>query len=97
MGKTIDEAPETLRTAILTLQDKIQDNEAEFRSAPLTIEVRMGDGRYVDRVNPLVQEYRAMVRDFSAACKAYKEIMNGSESSNIKNLDDIRARFKVAK
>ena len=97
MKKTINDAPETLKTAILALQTKLQENEEEFTDAPLSIEVRMGDGRYVERANPVVQEYRAMVRDYASALKAYKELTGDEQPTEISSLEDIRSRFKVAK
>ena len=95
--KTIKDAPETLKTAILTIQEKLLCHREEFIDAPLTIEVEMGDGRYVERANPVVQEYRAMVRDFSSAYKSYKDISKNSDDGETNNLDSIRAKFKVAK
>ena len=95
MKKTINDAPETLKTAILALQTKLQENEEEFTDAPLSIEVRMGDGRYVERANPVVQEYRAMVRDYASALKAYKELTNDQGDAEVDQLGDLRAKFKV--
>lgn len=95
--KKYRKSPETLMKAILSMQEKLEKGEKEFISAPLMIEVEMGDGRWVPRPNPFVQEYRALVRDFSAAIKAYKEITAETESAEVSSLDSIRARFKVAK
>ena len=90
-------SPETLMKAILSLQKKLEANEQLFLEAPLSIEVEMGDGRYVVRANPDVQEYRAMVRDFAAALKAYKDITDEKDTPEINSLEAIRTRFKVAK
>ena len=95
MKKTIDDAPETLRAAILALQKKLKDHEQDFLCAPLSIEVEMGDGRWVERSNPVVQEYRAMVRDYASALKSYKELTNNQEDEEIDQLGNLRARFKV--
>ena len=95
--KQYSEAPEVLKKSILTLRKKILDNESDYLAAPLTIEVKMADGRWVERVNPLAQEYRAMIRDFSAALKAYKDIVGNQDEPEISSLDGIRSRFKVAK
>lgn len=96
MTKTINDAPETLKTTILALQEKLLEHREEYLSAPLSIEAEMGDGRIVTRANPIVQEYRATVRDFSAAYKAYREIANEAPAE-VSSLEEIRARFKVAK
>lgn len=83
--------------AILSLQKKLADNEELFLAAPLSIEVQMNDGRCVPRSNPDVQEYRAMIRDFAAAIKAYKEITGEKDSAQVSSLESIRSKFKVAK
>jgi len=95
--KKFKEAPETLKKSILTMQRKIQDSEEEIREAPLTIEAEMGDGRYVTRANPALQEYRALVRDFASALRAYKEITGEKETAEVNRLESLRSRFKVAK
>lgn len=89
------QTPETLRMSILAMQEKLIAERDEFVSAPLSIEVRMNDGRYVDRANPFTQEYRALVRDYSAALKTYKELTNAQDDAEIDQLGDLRSRFKV--
>lgn len=80
------------------MQRKLTKHKSEFLSAPLSIEVEMGDGRIVDRANPIVQEYRALVRDFAAALRSYKELTDQQDQSEDSNkLEDIRSRFRVAK
>lgn len=86
---------ETLRSAILAMQEVLIKNEDDFLTAPLSIEVEMGDGRYIERTNPVVQEYRALVRDYSSALKSYKELTSGQEDPEIDQLGNLRAKFKV--
>ena len=95
--KKYEKSPDTLMKAILSLQEKLEANEEQFLSEPLRVWVTMTDGRDVPRVNPFVQEYRAMVRDFAAALKAYAEISESKEAPEISSLDSIRSRFRVAK
>lgn len=90
-------SPETLMRAILSLQKKLEDNEARFQQEPLRVWVENSSGAEVPKPNPFVQEYRAMVRDFAAAIKAYKDITGEQESAQVSSLENIRARFKVAK
>ena len=87
-------SPETLMRAILSLQKKLEDNEARFQQEPLRVWVENSSG---PKPNPFVQEYRAMVRDFAAAIKAYKDITGEQESAQVSSLENLRARFKVAK
>jgi hypothetical protein len=95
--KQYKDSPEILKKSILSMRKKIIDSEEQFLAAPLTIEAEMGDGRYVTRANPVVQEYRALIRDFSAALKAYKDITGDQNSAEVNSLDDLRAKFRVAK
>ncbi len=92
-----EKSPETLMMTILSLKKKLEDNEKQFLEEPLIVWVEMNDGRDVPRANPFVQEYRAMVRDFAAAIKAYKEITGDKGSAQISSLENIRSKFKVAK
>lgn len=79
------------------MKRKIDRGKKEFLEAPLSIAVELGDGRVVPRANPIVQEYRALVRDYSTALKAYKEITEGKITEEGKQLDELRMKFKVAK
>ena len=90
-------SPDTLMKAILSMQKKLEENEQAYIKEPLVVDVEMGDGRWVPRPNPFVQEYRAMVRDFAAALKAYKDITDEKDTPEINSLEEIRTRFKVAK
>ena len=90
-------SPDTLMKAILSMQKKLEDNEKRFLEEPLRVWVENANGIDVPKPNPFVQEYRALVRDFSAAIKAYKEISAETENAEVSSLDSIRARFKVAK
>ena len=92
-----EKSPETLMMTILSLKKKLEDNEKRFQDEPLMVWVETGDGRDVPRANPFVQEYRAMVRDFAAAIKAYKDITGGKGTAQISSLESIRSKFKVAK
>ena len=93
--KTYKDTPETLLSAILAMQDKILSLEDEFRGAELTFDAEMGDGRIISRVNPFVQEYRALIRDYSSALKTYDELKGSNDSAATTQLADLRARFKV--
>lgn len=90
-------SPETLMKAILSLQKKLEDNADQFQREPLRVWVENSNGVEVPKPNPFVQEYRAMVRDFSAALKAYKEITDEKNDAQISSLESIRSKFKVAK
>ena len=90
-------SPETLMKAILSMQKKLEDNEKRFLDEPLRVWVENSNGTEVPKPNPFVQEYRAMIRDFAAALKAYKDITGEQESAQVSSLESLRSRFKVAK
>ena len=90
-------SPETLMKAILSLQKKLEDNADQFQREPLRVWVENSNGVEVPKPNPFVQEYRSMVRDFSAALKAYKELTDKKDEAQVSSLESIRSRFKVAK
>lgn len=83
--------------AILSLQKKLEENEERFQEEPLRVWVENSNGTEVPKPNPFVQEYRAMIRDFAAALKAYKDITGEQESAQVSSLESLRSRFKVAK
>ena len=95
--KKYKKSPETLMKAILSLQKKLEDNADQFQREPLRVWVENSNGVEVPKPNPFVQEYRAMVRDFSAALKAYKEITDEKNDAQISSLESIRSKFRVAK
>ena len=90
-------SPETLMKAILSLQKKLEENEKQFLDEPLRVWVDTTAGTMGPRANPFVQEYRATIRDFAAAVKAYKEITGDKEEQEVSSLDSIRNMLKVAK
>lgn len=95
-GDSFQKSPETLKKAILAMKRKIERNKSEFLGANLTVEVELGDGRIVTRANPIVQEYRALVRDYSTALKAYKDITDGRIQKEEDQLGNLRSKFRVA-
>ena len=94
--KKYTETPETLLAAILSMQDKILEQLPEFEASELVVEVEMGDGRTITRANPMVQEFRELVKDYSKALKAYREISGTSEADGPNRLEEMRVHFKVA-
>lgn len=90
-------SPDTLMKAILSLQKKLEDNADQFQREPLRVWVENRNGVEVPKPNPFVQEYRSMVRDFSAALKAYKELTDKKDEAQVSSLESIRSRLKVAK
>lgn len=88
----------TLAEAVLTLQEKIQQQTEMYKSIPLAQTVTSGQGEQVLRTNPATVEFRSTVRDYAASLKSLSDILGkGKHSAEVTGLDDIRAMFKVAK
>jgi hypothetical protein len=97
MAKKGEQNIETLKQAIDELRDKILEHADEFKTASLTQEVTLGSGETVIRSNPIIGEYRGLVKDYYQALKAYTELTGKQKSDEPAQLADIRARFKIAK
>lgn len=93
---TYKDTPETLLEAILAMQEKLNEMTPAYLAADLTYDAEMSDGRIIKRANPLVQEYRTLIKDYGNAIKVYKEITGDSGLETSKKLDGIRMKFKVA-
>ena len=58
---------ETLANAVLALQNKIEQQAPLVEDMELSQSVTVGTGETVSRSNPAIQEFRALVRDYSQA------------------------------
>ena len=87
----------SLANAVITLQNKIIQQTAAYEEAPLFQEVIVNTGERVMRANPLVQEFRATVRDYAAAMKNLDEILNAKKGMAEKSpLDELKSKFKIS-
>ena len=75
----------TLANAVLTLQNKIIQQTPEYENAPLVQKVIVGTGEEVLRANPLVQEFRATVRDYDQTLKNLNELLNAQKGTAEEN------------
>ena len=83
-----------LADAVITLQNKIIQQTPEYEKAPLVQEVLIGTGEKVLRNNPLVQEFRATVRDYATAMKSLDEILNAKKgAAEASPLDALRNKI----
>lgn len=88
----------TLANAVLAMQAKIDQQIPVYDQMPLAQMVKVGTGETMLRQNPAMQEFRATVRDYAAALNNLQSILEQKEASpEARSLDDIRARFRVAK
>lgn len=86
----------TLANAVITLQNKIVSETEAYNKAPLFQEVTVNTGETVLRANPLVQEFRATVRDYDQALKSLNELLNTQKGTEEKNpMNEIKSKFKI--
>jgi len=89
---------ETMVQVVLSLQKQLEDNYDKYLSQPLSISVTVGTGETINRANPFVQEYRALFKDYLAAIKQLKEIIDDvSVVEELDALSSVKERFKIAK
>lgn len=100
MKASKEEQLNTLESAILAMRDKIEEQIPVFKKEPLAQEVTVGTGESMLRQNPSVSEFRALVKDYSNALKAYEELkvaLGNKNEAEVVSLDAIRSKFKIAK
>ena len=86
----------TLAQAVVTMQEKIEQQIPVYKNEPLAQTVTVGTGETIQRANPTVQEFRATVRDYAAALNNLKEILNENKAAPTTSaVEDLRSRFKV--
>lgn len=77
------------------MQKKIAGILPEFETMPLSQRCTSTQGEEVEKVNPALQEARALFRDFCFI--AEKEMNWSGEAVEDSKVEDIRARFRIAK
>ena len=87
----------TLANAVLTMQEKIEQQIPIYKDQPLAQQVTVGTGETVLRQNPITQEFRATVRDYSSALNNLQDILDSQKKPAEKSsVDDLRKRFGVS-
>ena len=88
----------TLANAVIAMQEKIEEQIPVYKQMPLAQQVKVGTGEKIFRANPAVQEFRATIRDYATALNNLQNVLeNSNEPAEVSNLNDLRAKFKVAK
>ena len=88
----------TLANAVLAMQNKIEQQIPIYEKMPIAQQVTVGTGERMLRQNPAVQEFRATVRDYSQALSNLRAIIDNNKApAEVSSLNDLRAKFKVAK
>ena len=71
-----------LAESILALQKKIEDQTPIYDTQPLAQWVTVGTGETIMRSNPIVQEYRATVREYAQALTKFNALIKASKATN---------------
>lgn len=86
----------TLANAVLTMQEKIEQQIPIYKQMPLAQQVTVGTGERMLRQNPATQEFRATVRDYATALNCLEDILDGKKAAPEKStVEDIRKRFGI--
>ena len=86
----------TLANAVLAMQEKIEQQVPIYKEQPLAQSVTVGTGETVLRQNPITQEFRATVRDYSAALNNLKDILEEKKAEGgTSSVESLRKRFGV--
>lgn len=88
----------TLCDVIELLERKLTDNFEKYQSAPLSIEATKADGSIVSRANPFVEEFRSTIKDYNNALIKFQDLLKiQGQKTELKSLDELRSKFKIAK
>ena len=88
----------TLANAVLTMQNKIDQQIPIYEQMPLAQTVTVGTGEKMLRQNPAVQEFRATVRDYATALNNLQDILSENKSpTSVSDMSELRKKFKIAK
>lgn len=86
----------TLANSVLTMQEKIEQQIPTYKEQPLAQQVTVGTGETILRANPIMQEFRATVRDYAQALNNLNEILDAKKKKTEKSsVEDLIKRFGV--
>lgn len=89
---------ETLAKAVLAMQAKIEQQIPIYEKLPLAQQVTVGTGEKMLRQNPAVQEFRATVRDYSAALNNLQDIIEEHKTpTKVSEMAELKKKFQIAK
>lgn len=98
VSKDIRPQAVTLANAVMAMQAKIDQQLPIYEQMPLAQTLTTTMGEKALKNNPVMQEFRATVRDYATALNNLQGILDQNKApSDVTSLDELRARFKVAK
>lgn len=92
------EQAETLADAVFALQNKIKQQTPIYKNADLAQKVTVGTGETMLRQNPMAQEFRTLVKDYSQVLKDLQNILavDEAEPARISDFDSFDKEFDIA-
>ena len=94
----IKEQLETLASALISIQDKIEEQIPVFADAMLCQEVTTSTGETMLKQNPITQEFRALVKDYITILTSFKKIVSENKSPVLtSDIAEIRKKFNIVK
>lgn len=94
----IKEQAVTLANAVSAMQEKIEQQIPIYATTDLAQEVTVGTGETILRQNPIMQEFRATVRDYATALNNLQDILSENKSpTSVSDMSELRKKFKIAK
>lgn len=100
VNKDIKAQAMTLARAVLAMQEKIEEQIPVYEKLPLAQTLTTTQGEKALKNNPVMQEFRATVRDYAAALKDLNAIIEehpAEQDSNVSTLESMRKRLKAVK
>lgn len=91
-----DDKTKTLEEQLKVMADKLSEAAAQLPSEDLVIEYDNGGGQSGIRENPFYSVYTKLLSSYVKTFSAWQSVA-GEKSADISSLEDLRARFKVAK
>ena len=97
--KDMTEQLEELSRIEVAMREKVEEQIPHFRNMSVVQLVTSTQGEKVLKANPAMQEIRALFRDYAAIVKMQSDLLEGGQAaqSDSVSLEDMRARFKIAK
>lgn len=90
------EQEKTISKIEQTMRSWIEKQIPVYEQMPAAQTMTTTQGERVLKANPATQEIRAAFKDYCYVVKTMREIAEG-KPAEVTSLDEIRARFKVAK
>lgn len=88
----------TLANAVLSMKHKIDKLIPEYDAAKVVQEITKTNGATEEKVNPLLVEFRALVKSYSSSLQELNEILKeNTVPPETSPLSDIRSEFKICK